>query len=75
MPKELENKMHLIMRLEVVTLLGRAFRLQSHAQEHNFCSTNFSRQSSVVSRQPVRIQSSVNEASVIVFGLKTNLFG
>ena len=27
------------MRLDEVTLLGRALRLQSHAHEHNFSST------------------------------------
>src|SRR5579864_4741240 len=38
-PKELKKKAHLIMRLDEVTLLGRALRLQSHAHEHNFSST------------------------------------
>jgi hypothetical protein len=38
-PKELKKKAHLIMRLDEVTLLGRALRLQSHAHQHNFSST------------------------------------
>jgi hypothetical protein len=38
-PKELKKKAHLIMRLAEVTLLGRALRLQSHAHQHNFSST------------------------------------